>query len=277
MLSGEADLELLKDAAVEAGRLAMRFFRHDPRVWTKAGGSVVTEADVAVDRFLRERLLAARPDYGWLSEETEDDPTRRDRAAVFVVDPIDGTRDFVEGGDFWCVSLAVVEAGRPVAAALNAPARGELYWAALGGGAWLGDRRLAVSSRTGPRRGAARRAARVDEDKRHPGERRPIFRPIFPRSPTASPRWRRTGSTQPSPARGRTTGTLRHPTFWCTKRAVGSPGSTGCRRATIRPFRAMACWRRPIQGSTGAFWRRWRTPVGRWRVGEGPDLCVGPE
>jgi myo-inositol-1(or 4)-monophosphatase len=148
MRSRQTDVELLKDAALEAGALAMRFFRRNPRTWEKAGGSPVTEADVALDDLLRKRLLAARPDYGWLSEETVDDLSRRERSTIFVVDPIDGTRGFIEGGDSWCVSLAVVEEGRPVAAALNAPARGEVYLATRGGGAWIGDRRLAVSDRS---------------------------------------------------------------------------------------------------------------------------------
>ena len=141
----EADLEVLKRAALEAGTLAMRFFRQNPTSWAKAGGSPVTEADLAVDTLLRESLLAERADYGWLSEETADTPARRDRQSLFVVDPIDGTRGFMEGDDRWCVSLAVVRAGRPVAAVLYAAARAELFCAMDGGGAWLGDRRLGVS------------------------------------------------------------------------------------------------------------------------------------
>jgi myo-inositol-1(or 4)-monophosphatase len=145
--ANETDLELLESAALEAGRIAMRFFRREPSAWEKAGGSPVTEADIEVDRFLRALLLAARPDYGWLSEETTDDPARLGRSNVFVVDPIDGTRGFIEGSDLWCVSLAVVEEGRPVAAALNAPAKNELFSAAKGGGAWIGRERLWVSDR----------------------------------------------------------------------------------------------------------------------------------
>jgi len=155
----EADLELLKVAAKEAGDLAMGFFRNSPNAWAKAGGSPVTEADMAVDGFLRSRLLGERPSYGWLSEETADDPARLTRDTIFAVDPIDGTRGFIEGDDRWCVSVAVVAGGRPIAAALNVPAHGLLYTAALGGGAWMGEARLRVSSRgeiagarvTGPR------------------------------------------------------------------------------------------------------------------------------
>jgi myo-inositol-1(or 4)-monophosphatase len=143
--SNRADLDLLKRAAQDAGRLAMRFFRRSPAQWAKHGGSLVTEADIAVDRFLFETLVAERPDYGWLSEETADDRARLERSAVFVIDPIDGTRVFAAGEEAWCVSLAVVEKRRPVAAALYVPAYGELYFAAAGVGAWLGERRLAAS------------------------------------------------------------------------------------------------------------------------------------
>lgn len=145
MSTAGGDIDLLKHAALEAGQLAMTFFRRNPGRWAKAGGSPVTEADMAVDTFLRTSLLAARPHYGWLSEETADDPVRRGREAVFVVDPIDGTRGFIEGDDRWCVSLAVVRGGRPVAAVLYAPARDEFYTAVTGEGAWLREARLAVS------------------------------------------------------------------------------------------------------------------------------------
>jgi myo-inositol-1(or 4)-monophosphatase len=129
-----ADVALLTEAAREAGEIAMRWFRRDPRVWHKSGGSPVSEADLAVDHHLKSRLIAARPDYGWLSEETADGPERLERTRVFVVDPIDGTRAFVAGDEGWTVSLAVVEAGRPIAAALIQPATGALWQAASGGG-----------------------------------------------------------------------------------------------------------------------------------------------
>lgn len=143
----EADLRLLKEAALEGGALAMTFFRRNPDTWAKAGGSPVTEADMAVDAFLRTALLAARPHYGWLSEETADDPVRRSHETIFVVDPIDGTKAFIAGDDRWCVSVAVVSGGRPVAAALYTPARDELLVASSGGGAWRHDERLAVTMR----------------------------------------------------------------------------------------------------------------------------------
>lgn len=121
------DLALIREAAQEAGQIAMRYFRKDPEVWYKNGRSPVSEADIAVNRFLHAELLAARPDYGWLSEETEDDKSRLHGDAAFVVDPIDGTRAYVRGDDVWCVSVAVVRNGQSVAGVLACPAREEFF------------------------------------------------------------------------------------------------------------------------------------------------------
>jgi len=136
------DLALIAAAAEAAGRIALAFFGNQPRAWTKGADSPVTEADIASDRYLHETLLAARPGYGWLSEETADTPDRLTRERVFIVDPIDGTRGFMAGSLDWCVSVAVVEQGRPVAGVLSVPARGELFEATLGGGARLNGRPL---------------------------------------------------------------------------------------------------------------------------------------
>ena len=107
-----ADLELLTDLGKEAGEIALKWFRQDPQVWMKEGQSPVSEADFAIDQFLQKELMAARPDYGWLSEETDDNRERLQAERVFVVDPIDGTRGFIAGSDQWCISIAVVERGR---------------------------------------------------------------------------------------------------------------------------------------------------------------------
>ena len=146
MTSDEADRDLLREVTLRAGQLALTFFRQNPRAWSKEGGSPVTEADMAVDTFLRAELQGARQHYGWLSEETEDDPAARSQDSVFIVDPIDGTRGFMEGDERWCVSMALVRDKRPVAAALYAPALDEMYIAAVGSGAFLGDRRLSISA-----------------------------------------------------------------------------------------------------------------------------------
>ncbi|MBO6718213.1 MAG: 3'(2'),5'-bisphosphate nucleotidase CysQ [Rhizobiaceae bacterium] len=143
-----SDLELIAAAAAEAGRIAMRYFGNAPEVWMKPGESPVTEADFAVDTFLRETLTSARPGYGWLSEETVDSAERLSARRTFVVDPIDGTRAFVEGRNVWCVSVAVVETGRPLAGVLDCPALGEVYLAAAGGGATRNGEAIAVRSPT---------------------------------------------------------------------------------------------------------------------------------
>lgn len=135
-LAASEDLDLLTDAAREAGVIAMGYFGKSPEVWMKGGTSPVSEADYAADTYLRETLLAARPDYGWLSEETADDLARLSARRTFVVDPIDGTRGFLEGRSTWCVSIAVVEAGRSLAGVLECPARQETYWAMPGQGAF---------------------------------------------------------------------------------------------------------------------------------------------
>ena len=135
----DAVLAELSDAARTAGDIAQGYFRLGAetaaRVDYKTGGSPVTEADFAVDLYLRERLCAAIRDAAWLSEETTDDLGRLDYASVLVVDPIDGTRSFAAGDPHWAVSIALVTEGRPVVGVVHAPALGRLYEASLGGGA----------------------------------------------------------------------------------------------------------------------------------------------
>ncbi|MFS8037660.1 3'(2'),5'-bisphosphate nucleotidase CysQ [Xanthobacter sp. AM11] len=137
----------LAETVTAAGAIALAMFRRSIKTWTKGNDSPVTEADMAVDAFLRERLLALDPALGWLSEESEDSPARLSARRLWVVDPIDGTRAFMAGGTDWAVSAALVEDGRPVAAALFAPASEELFTAVAGGGA----RRNGVVLRAGTR------------------------------------------------------------------------------------------------------------------------------
>lgn len=126
----QSDVDLLLVAARKAGQVAMSYFRKDPEVWWKNNGqSPVSAADYAANETLETMLRHARPNYGWLSEETDDDADRLSRSTVFVIDPIDGTRAFIGGLDTWCVSVAVVHEGRPVAAALVAPTFNEEYTA----------------------------------------------------------------------------------------------------------------------------------------------------
>ena len=147
----DAARDILIETAQEAGRIALAHFRHGERTTAsidyKHGGSPVTAADLAVDAFLKEKLVVAFPGSGWLSEETEDDASRLSQARVLVVDPIDGTRAFVDGDPRWTVSIAMVVAGRPIAGVVHAPALDETYAAAIGRGASLNRRAIGVSAR----------------------------------------------------------------------------------------------------------------------------------
>ncbi|OLP58819.1 3'(2'),5'-bisphosphate nucleotidase CysQ [Xaviernesmea oryzae] len=144
------DLDLITSAAQAAGVAALGFFGANPKVRFKTEDrSPVSEADYAANDILKDRLLAARPNYGWLSEETDDDPARLRCETLFVVDPIDGTRAFIAGRDVWCVSVAVVHRGRPVAGVLVAPALKQIYQATLSGPALLNGARLEGAAASG--------------------------------------------------------------------------------------------------------------------------------
>ena len=142
------DLELIRDAVLAAGELALSEREAGLKIWSKSGGSPVTSADLAVDTLLRDRLLTARPDYGWLSEETADTTERLTKRRIFVVDPIDGTVAYMKDKPWWCIPIAVVEDGRPVAAVIHAPMLNETFVATLGGGASLNDRTITASDTT---------------------------------------------------------------------------------------------------------------------------------
>ncbi|MDJ0858581.1 MAG: 3'(2'),5'-bisphosphate nucleotidase CysQ [Dinoroseobacter sp.] len=163
------DLALLTDAALAAAEIAEKHWRASPEIWDKDDGAgPVTEADLEIDRMLHAELLAARPDYGWLSEETADTPDRLDASRVFIVDPIDGTRAFIDGQRTFAHALTVVEDGQPVAGVVYLPLREKLYAAALGQGATLNGQPLAVSPRT-DMSGASMLAARPNFAPEHWG------------------------------------------------------------------------------------------------------------
>lgn len=142
------DLALLTEAAQAAGEIALSWWKRDPQVWDKGeGAGPVTEADLAVNAMLEARLRAARPDYGWLSEETADDPARLDCERVFIIDPIDGTRGFIAGEPHFAHALAVAERGRVVAGVVFLPALGRLYAAEAGGVALCDGQPIRASTR----------------------------------------------------------------------------------------------------------------------------------
>jgi myo-inositol-1(or 4)-monophosphatase len=135
----------LAAAVREAGVLALGKFGVPIRKWIKGKNSPVCEADVEVDQLLRELLSRPTPDYGWLSEESIDDPARLAARRVWIVDPIDGTRGFIAGHPDWAISVALVEDGRPIVAALFAPAIDEFLMAIKGEGTTRNGQAVASS------------------------------------------------------------------------------------------------------------------------------------
>ncbi|MBR1089427.1 3'(2'),5'-bisphosphate nucleotidase CysQ [Bradyrhizobium manausense] len=142
------DAALLQHTVREAGALAQSMFRTELKKWIKGASSPVSEADIAVNDLLEARLRGATPDYGWLSEESADDSTRLSRRLTWVVDPIDGTRNFLGGHDEWCVSVALVEVSAPVLAAVFAPVSGEFFFAVRGQGTTLNGKPVQASAGT---------------------------------------------------------------------------------------------------------------------------------
>ncbi|MBO9397953.1 3'(2'),5'-bisphosphate nucleotidase CysQ [Shimia sp. R9_2] len=154
------DLQLLIDAALEAGEIAKRYDGQNAKTWHKPeGAGPVTEADLAVNDMLERELRGARPDYGWLSEESLDEGNRVQDARVFIIDPIDGTRSFIEGSNTWAHSLAIAEQGEVTAAVVYLPRRDRLYVAEKGQGATLNGEPIQAAT-TGELAGAKVLAAR---------------------------------------------------------------------------------------------------------------------
>ena len=144
------DTMRLEQICREAGHLALGRWPgagHALKSWEKSPGSPVCEADLEVDAFLKEELSALLPAAEWLSEETADDCARLARGLVWLVDPIDGTRDFIRGRAGWAVSVALVSAGKPLLGTLVAPARGEVWSGVAGRGAWRNGQRLKATTR----------------------------------------------------------------------------------------------------------------------------------
>jgi myo-inositol-1(or 4)-monophosphatase len=146
----------LAEAVREAGALALSMFKTPLKNWTKGEAlSPVSDADIAVDVLLRERLTGDGESIAWLSEESVDDLARLDARYVWIVDPIDGTRAYIAGLPDWAVSAALVENGRPVAGCLYAPVSDEFFFAVVGQGATRNDAAIATSP------GAALAQARI--------------------------------------------------------------------------------------------------------------------
>ncbi|MCP5038418.1 MAG: inositol monophosphatase [Rhodobacteraceae bacterium] len=148
-MQGSANLNLMMKAARLAGRSLVKDFREveNLQVSMKGAGDFVSRADIAAEKIIRDELTEARPNYGWLGEESEEvageDPTRR-----WIVDPLDGTTNFLHGLPHWAVSIALEHKGEVVAGVVYDPAKDEMFFAEKGQGAWMNQSRLRVSGRT---------------------------------------------------------------------------------------------------------------------------------
>lgn len=149
MLANKAyldDLDLMRSVAIEAGNLAQSFLaKGELNTRDKVKDHPVTDADIAVNTLIEQRLRSARPDYGWLSEETALDDETRKGERVWVVDPIDGTKAFIKGEPYWCIGVGLIEQGRAVAGVVHAPQLGETYTGALSHGAFLNGQPITAS------------------------------------------------------------------------------------------------------------------------------------
>jgi myo-inositol-1(or 4)-monophosphatase len=139
------DLALIEEAVRRAGEIARRYYGREYRRWSKSRGEPVTEADLAIDHFLRGRLEAARPEYGWLSEETGRGPAHADSERQFIVDPIDGTTAFLKQRPHFSISVAIAERRRAVAGVVYNPITEEFFSAREGCGAHLNGAPIHVS------------------------------------------------------------------------------------------------------------------------------------
>ncbi len=143
----DPDLDLIVATVREAGAIARDGFASATKSWEKSKGNPVTETDLAVDLFLRERLCAARPAYGWLSEESADNTERLSKQRLFIVDPIDGTLAFIKKKPEFTICAAVIEDGAPVSAVIYNPVTEEMFAAARGAGATMNGAAIRVTGR----------------------------------------------------------------------------------------------------------------------------------
>ena len=142
------DGDLLVESVRQAGVIARKYFGGEYKSWHKSRGNPVTDADIEIDTFLKSALLAARPSYGWLSEETADDPSRLTRERIFVVDPIDGTYGFLRHRPHFTIVASVVTEGRPVAAAIYNPITEEMFTGVAARGAQVNGATMTVSAKS---------------------------------------------------------------------------------------------------------------------------------
>ncbi len=137
---------LVKESILEAGKLAIKWFRKDPEQWEKDDGSLVSKADIEINDLLNKLLKDKNPEFGWLSEENEDDKSRLDKKITFVVDPLDGTKAFLEGKREFSISVAIVKNGLPISGIVFSPSTDEIFEAEKNKGSWKNNKKVIISN-----------------------------------------------------------------------------------------------------------------------------------
>ena len=147
-MPGSANLNIMLKTARKAGRSLSKDFREveNLQVSRKGAGDFVSRADIAAENIIRDELMEARPTYGWVGEESDEekgkDPTRR-----WIVDPLDGTTNFLHGLPHWAVSIALEHKGEIISGVIYDPCKDEMFFAEKGLGAWMNETRIRVSAR----------------------------------------------------------------------------------------------------------------------------------
>ena len=136
----------VKDSVIKAGVIALEWFKKDPEYWEKDDGSLISKADIEINNLLNELLKKQNPNFGWLSEENEDDRSRLEKEITFVVDPLDGTKAFLEGKKEFSISVALVKDGKPISGIVYSPSTEEMFEAEKEKGSWKNKKRIRISN-----------------------------------------------------------------------------------------------------------------------------------
>lgn len=149
MAIGSANLNVMIKAARAAGRSLVKDFREVENLQSsmKGAGDFVSRADLRAQEILETELREARPNYGWLAEEADQEIIGKDPTRRWIVDPLDGTTNFLHGMPHWAVSIALEHKGELVAGVVFDPAKDEMFFAEKGQGAWMNQSRMRVSGR----------------------------------------------------------------------------------------------------------------------------------
>ena len=143
--NSSSEHNLVKESVFKAGKIALKWFKKDPEQWEKKDGSLLSKADIEINDLLNKLLKNKNPEYGWLSEENEDDRSRLNKKITYIVDPLDGTKAFLEGKKEFSISVAMVKEGIPISGIVYSPSTDEMFEAEKNKGSWKNKKRIRIS------------------------------------------------------------------------------------------------------------------------------------